>query len=188
VHHIIPRADNGGDDIDNAIAVCIMCHSDVHTKTLFTQRFSVDELKGHRDALYSQVESGDFPRDEHEVELFTQDILSDAARTGYNLLASVVLPTKAIEILIAASRDQHGQIIFTRVLGKCVLSIGQIHVDVEYGREEAEYVDAIKCLLQRGYAERTNTSSDSDMLCRLTHYGYIAADELESLEASGILS
>ncbi len=50
--HIVPRADNGPDDIDNAIAVCFECHAEIH---LYNDRhprgreFRPEELRRHRD-------------------------------------------------------------------------------------------------------------------------------------------
>jgi hypothetical protein len=51
VHHIIERNHGGTDDEDNLIVICLACHTDVHTKVPFARRFSVEELKGHRDAV-----------------------------------------------------------------------------------------------------------------------------------------
>ena len=45
VHHIVLKSEGGKDDLDNAIALCLTCHTDVHTKAPFTRRFTVEELK-----------------------------------------------------------------------------------------------------------------------------------------------
>src|SRR5215470_9735207 len=58
VHHIVERNEGGSDDEDNLIVTCFSCHSDVHTKVPFARRFSVAELKGHRDAVIKLIEDG----------------------------------------------------------------------------------------------------------------------------------
>ncbi len=52
VDHIIPKAENGTDEPDNAIAVCFDCHAEIHHYNPAHpkgRRFSPEELKGHRD-------------------------------------------------------------------------------------------------------------------------------------------
>src|SRR3972149_9786927 len=66
VHHIKEKNDGGTDEEDNLIVTCITCHSDVHSQVPFTRRFSVEELKGHRNALIKMLEEGKLPRDEPE--------------------------------------------------------------------------------------------------------------------------
>jgi hypothetical protein len=49
--HIVPRADGGGDSIDNAIALCFDCHAEAHAynpKHPRGRRFSPGELRAHR--------------------------------------------------------------------------------------------------------------------------------------------
>ena len=58
VHHIVPRGEGGKDELDNAIALCLTCHTDVHTKAPFTRRFTVEELKMHRENVYRLVAEG----------------------------------------------------------------------------------------------------------------------------------
>lgn len=57
VHHIVERADGGTDDLDNLIVICLTCHSDVHSDTKLTRRFTPEELRQHRDALFELVEA-----------------------------------------------------------------------------------------------------------------------------------
>ncbi len=52
VHHIIPSADGGKDDIDNAVALCFRCHSEVgsyNPKHPKGNKYSPSEVKKHRD-------------------------------------------------------------------------------------------------------------------------------------------
>jgi HNH endonuclease len=50
--HIVPRAERGSDDIDNAIPLCFECHAEVHAYNDAHPRgrkFRPDELRAHRD-------------------------------------------------------------------------------------------------------------------------------------------
>lgn len=61
VHHITPSAEGGGDDIDNAIALCFDCHCSAghynpkHPRGI---KFKPSELLKHRDTWWKIVESG----------------------------------------------------------------------------------------------------------------------------------
>jgi len=64
VHHIEPESTGGGNDFDNAIPLCFDCHADVgHYSPEHPRgnRYSAVELRGHRDRLYDQIESGRLP-------------------------------------------------------------------------------------------------------------------------------
>jgi hypothetical protein len=69
VHHIVERANGGTNDPDNLIALCLTCHTDVHTNAPFTRRFSLVELKMHRDNLYKLVAEGKMSSNDEEVPL-----------------------------------------------------------------------------------------------------------------------
>lgn len=64
VHHIIQRADDGTDDIDNLIPLCFDCHQEVgsynpnHPKG---NKYSVEELKARRNSVYEKVAKGILP-------------------------------------------------------------------------------------------------------------------------------
>jgi hypothetical protein len=50
--HIIPKADGGSDEIDNAIPVCFDCHAEIHLYNPAHPRgrkYTPEELKMHRD-------------------------------------------------------------------------------------------------------------------------------------------
>lgn len=61
LHHILERAKGGLDTVENCIPLCFDCHADVghynpnHPKG---KKYTVDELKGHRDNWYQKVASG----------------------------------------------------------------------------------------------------------------------------------
>jgi hypothetical protein len=49
--HIVPKDDEGTDDIDNAIPVCFECHAEIHcynVKHPRGRRFTPEELRGHK--------------------------------------------------------------------------------------------------------------------------------------------
>jgi hypothetical protein len=50
--HIVPSADGGNDDIDNAIPVCFDCHAEIHSYNPDHPRgrkFTSNELRAHKD-------------------------------------------------------------------------------------------------------------------------------------------
>jgi hypothetical protein len=57
VAHIVPEAEGGGDDLDNAIPLCFECHSKIghynpnHPKGT---KIKADEIKKHREQIYDE--------------------------------------------------------------------------------------------------------------------------------------
>lgn len=92
IHHIDELSAGGGHEPDDLIAVCVMCHSDVHVQTTLTRRFSARELRLHRDAVCELVRDGKLPNGDsgtcwsfegtmvHISGGLTHDPLLDAAR------------------------------------------------------------------------------------------------------------
>lgn len=65
VHHIVPQADGGTDDVDNAIVLCLRCHAEAghyNPKHSRGTKYSPAELKSHRDQWFAYCDSG-FQRD-----------------------------------------------------------------------------------------------------------------------------
>ncbi len=61
VHHIVPEADGGTDDIDNGIPLCFDCHAEVesyNTRHPRGRKFTATELKRHREVWFGLVASG----------------------------------------------------------------------------------------------------------------------------------
>ena len=87
VHHIEERSEGGTHEEDNLIATCISCHAEVHTSTKLTRRFTRDELKGHRNAVYELVANGKLP-------------INLEAGTADRLVAAVLaaMPAKGLQV------------------------------------------------------------------------------------------
>ncbi len=68
VHHIIPVADGGTDEIDNAIPLCPNCHDAVHSygPGATHRRYSPEELRLHRQRAIDRAQ-GRVPDITHEV-------------------------------------------------------------------------------------------------------------------------
>src|ERR1041384_3841592 len=75
VHHIDERSKGGTNEEDNLIVICLTCHTDVHTTVPFTRRFTVNELKLHRDSLIQALTAWG-PADEVEPPDLMQLIVS----------------------------------------------------------------------------------------------------------------
>lgn len=55
VHHIVPQADGGGDDEDNAMPLCFDCHGKVHLASHSGgTMFKTNELKKRRNQVYDE--------------------------------------------------------------------------------------------------------------------------------------
>ena len=60
LHHIIQKADGGQDTYENCIPLCFDCHAEVkayNPKHPKGRKFTVSELRGHRDKWYERVKS-----------------------------------------------------------------------------------------------------------------------------------
>jgi len=68
VHHIVEQKDGGSHELDNLIAICVSCHSDVHTNTKLSRRFTARELKLHRREVYRLVGEGKLPSGDGAVD------------------------------------------------------------------------------------------------------------------------
>ena len=48
LHHIIPRTQEGSDEIENAIPVCLDCHAEIESRGNMGRQFSQAELREHK--------------------------------------------------------------------------------------------------------------------------------------------
>ena len=104
IHHIIEKAENGDDTPDNLIPVCVTCHTDVHAQTKLTRRFTTEELKGHRESLFTAIADGRIQEDgagEADISPLIENILSSM---GAGIVTSGCTPASlspgAMEMLL----------------------------------------------------------------------------------------
>lgn len=163
VHHIKLKSQGGKDEEDNLIAVCITCHIDVHSKVPFARRFTVEELKLHRDHVYKLVENGKLvppPGADSTRIAIAEDFQSEIPEFSS-------LPSSSIEMLLSAVESGSGVIIH------------DVHLGSTNHREVAAEKHGIRKLEEAGFVEEVN-----DSIFRVTHEGYLCADALLAEEAS----
>lgn len=111
VHHIEEQAVGGDDSEDNLIATCANCHAEVHTTTKLTRRFTSNELKLQRDAVYKLVADGKLPAVAGESSVDNADVIANSVALSLRRDKSDRLPPEsnlsgeAVEILVAAARS-----------------------------------------------------------------------------------
>lgn len=184
VHHIVERSEGGSNDEDNLIVTCFSCHSDVHTKVPFARRFSVAELKGHRDTVLQLVEAGTLAAND-------TDDTDEAVAVIIQQMRAVTKPQidllpEAVEILskaVAAEGGMQGMIHFVRHDMWFSLLVGGVdHFSHDDHRRQARYKKALDQLLQCRLIEWR-----CDQILDVTYAGYLAADEILS-RGPGFLS
>src|SRR5215467_10078977 len=160
VHHIVEQSVGGTDEIDNLIAICLTCHSDVHTRTQFTRRFTVTELKLHRDAVYRLVIEGVLPSDnqhvDHMAELSAEIVkrLQDARPAGTQL----PVPHSSMEILLAAVCERSPIRQYDRHKDTIELDIGNQSFLFDRSKSEASsdgVPKSLRTLIEKGLARKT---------------------------------
>jgi hypothetical protein len=176
VHHIVERNQGGTNDEDNLIVICLTCHSDVHTKVPFARRFSVEELKGHRDAVIRMVQDGKLSLNDADD---TDDIIRRVVQ-GFRgqTKAELTLMPEAVELLLGAVKvpdSGQGSILVSRSFEgvSVVVGGGEQLIDIKDQRTAAKFKRAVSQLLQAGLAEQL-----SKEVFEVTYEGYLAADEI----------
>jgi hypothetical protein len=180
VHHITEQSKGGTNEPDNLIAICLTCHSDVHTKRPFTRRFTAEELRQHRDAVFALVTDGKPvpPEEDNSVSAHYEGI----RLSGFSQEAGIPdLPTEAIDILIAASECRHGRVLMTLTSsGFAIGTDGRNVIQTHEPRDEARYRRAMEVLQEAGCLDPTGYKGE---VFRITHDGYLLADQLLALRA-----
>ena len=90
VHHIVPKAEGGTDEIDNAIPLCFDCHGVVghynasHPKGT---KFKPDELRSRRDQVYEEFTRHLVPPVDAQItqRMFGEDALRKLPDVGFDL-------------------------------------------------------------------------------------------------------
>ena len=178
VHHIRPQAEGGTGDPDNLIALCLNCHSSVHTKARMVRNFTFDELKLHRHKTITAVCEGRLVGDSDTPAAF-DEMLKGLLAAILPALAPATpskahLLPEAVEVLVTAAK--HGGI-FNSVQydGGWVLQCGQAQFggDINDHRRLVKYQKALDQLARSGLVERVRNS-----LWQVTYGGYLLADRL----------
>ena len=178
VHHIRPQAEGGTDEPDNLIALCLNCHSSMHTKAGMARNFTFDELKLHRNDTFTAVHDGRLIGDSEPPGAFDEMVrrLITAILPGLEPSPSpnVELLPEAVEVLVTAAK--HGGIFYpVQYDGGWVLQCGQAQFggDINDHRRLVKYQKALDQLAQSGLVERVR-----DSLWQVTYDGYLLADRL----------
>jgi hypothetical protein len=177
VHHIVERSQGGSDDEDNLIVPCFSCHSDMHTKVPFARRFSVAELKGHRDAVISLVEAGtlgvaDTDDTDEAVALVVREMRAVSKPEIELLPEAVEILTKAVGV----EGGMQGMIHFVRHDMWFTLLVGGVdQFSYDDHRQQARYKKALDQLLQCRLVEWR-----CDQILDVNYAGYLVADEILS--------
>lgn len=103
VHHIVEKHTGGSNDEENLIAVCVVCHMDVHSKVPFSRRFSANELKMVRDGVYKLVSQGRLPHDESQTNSLLFEMLDRLKREASEPLAPKAFSPELLALLLRAS-------------------------------------------------------------------------------------
>ena len=171
IHHIIEVADGGTDDPDNLIPICLTCHSDVHTKTKLTRRFTPNELKQHRDSVFQLVADGKLPAGPHVDPMAT---FSPSAAIEIVMPSASSLPALAVDFLVKAAQGDGSILVINAMRSFGVHAGGQPVVETSEARTKAECRHAIEQLEDTALIE----SRKEDYVFSVTHEGFLLADEL----------
>jgi hypothetical protein len=175
VHHIRERSEGGTDEEDNLIATCMTCHSDIHTQTKLTRRFTERELKLHRDAVYQLVRDGKLPAGPELPDAMSLAVQSAVERADSIGTRAELMP-EAVELLVAAASAPAGDdneatpLVMARDIPLIQAGTKRFGGDA---RCLARYRKAFQTLIDRGYLEHI-----SGIIYRLTSDGWVLADEL----------
>ncbi len=178
VHHIQPREDGGSDEPENLIALCVNCHSSIHTKTCMTRHFTAAELQQHRENTIAFVREGRFVENSEpptNADAIVAAIFSALAKPA---APKVDILPEAIEILIMAA-NSGGTILPYQYDNGWVLVCGQKEFggDETDPRTQATYRKAFNELVESGLVEHAQRN-----VFGVSHDGYLLADQLIAAE------
>ena len=172
VHHIVDESAGGVSDAENAIPICLTCHSDVHSSVPFARRFTADELRRHRASVYQMVAEGKLVPPDDEQLLPTMKAMTQAGVTE-------TLSCTEVEVLVGAAHGD-GQVMTTEGSGGFSVTAGKKELMSGFdSRTRAAYLDAIARLRNRGLLHQVH-HDPGVMLLDVTHGGYAVADDILS--------
>ena len=185
VHHIIPQEEGGTDKIDNAIPLCPNCHNEVHSSHVsgrITRKYTVGELKQHRQRTIDQVQKatqwgpGSSAREEDEalILFYAQCLDRPAFREHFTDENNFADFDRAMEDTLIAlntgyARLQDGTAI-ERAKGKVHLirpewrgKVDQITFHIESIRKRFQQILGLDKDIRLRFSQRSLTSLDWDM-------------------------
>ncbi len=79
IHHIVPKSEDGKDDIENAIALCYKCHAEVHLNGKYPRgrKYSYGELRKHKSFWLKNAQNlniNQFERIKNEILSFLDSL------------------------------------------------------------------------------------------------------------------
>lgn len=178
MHHIQPQADGGTDAPDNLIALCLNCHSSVHTKAGMARNFTFDELKLHKSNIIAAVRDGPPTVDSEPPGAFEEMLKGLLAAIRPELVPAtaprVDLLPEAVEVLLTAARSG-GTLLAVPFDGGWVLQCGQSQFGGDFSdhRRMVKYQKALDQLEQAGLVEQVRGT-----LWQVAYDGYLLADQL----------
>lgn len=165
IHHIIEKNEGGTDQIDNLIPICTYCHSDVHSNTKLTRRFTQDELRMHRNSVFDLVSKGRLPSSDSIVTSNELDYIVEELTAKLNSKQTTKFDNESIKILYA-SLVEESEIVIDNVLShennsqianKVVLDIGNQHFFSDV--DQAGVPKSLQLLLSERLIEKSNSGT-----------------------------
>lgn len=173
VHHIQESSKGGDDSEENAIALCVSCHSDVHTYRPFTRRFTKEELIGHRNRVYEMVGVGSLRAEDGKAA----DALELKLVPSRVCMESLTL--EAAQILCAAARAEKQVWLVGCADGNTYFQCGsEFSETVTSHRRKAQILALMEQLESARLVGGVNHHGANIWI--VTHAGYLAADELSA--------
>ena len=169
VHHIRPVSEGGKDELDNLIVTCITCHSDAHSVPGLGRRFTEEELRGHRDAVFKLVHEGKLlvPSDNpSDFEHLVNDVVLAVSSLHQAEKIRLDISPNAVEYLMKIVRG-NGALLNTWS------TVTFSDATIERARERARIKESFDELVRLGLIEWV-----SGQLFAVTHRGFLFADEV----------
>ena len=148
VHHIVPREDGGGDEIENAIPLCPNCHDEVHlgyAAGRTTRVYSTEELRHHRENAIARAlkqahwapGTAEYESDKALILFYAQCLDRPAFRTYFHSELSFADFDRAMEDTLLAINTGYWRTRDGAVIGR---SHGKTHLVNEEWRDKMETV------------------------------------------------
>jgi hypothetical protein len=195
IHHIIPKEQGGKDTFKNAIPLCFDCHSDAghyFAKHPKGTKFSIKELKKHKESWFSIVEKNTIPLKNdnviHSRYLITKefDLLKEISNKNLNrfpIKNSLLLDNQALEQFRQITlKDSYRNLEIENIL-----DIGPEDYSVKY--KNAVKIPSQNNEYQHFYHERTPSKVDIENFSALdTISHYLLKNDIEPHKIAKILT